>query len=123
MQSKLTLQIPFILLGRRDCIDPKLCKREWRYVVHETLREHCTHIPVRLWTLGDINTKFEVESRADWMIPPTPSTERSSTNGSDRLPGYSNTDGVPTIDEGIQLGDTVCACPMLLLTSLHTFFH
>ncbi|KAF1843795.1 uncharacterized protein K460DRAFT_397017 [Cucurbitaria berberidis CBS 394.84] len=119
MEPTLTLQIPFILLGRRDDVDPGLWNPDNSSIdlvrkVHEVLRQFCPEVPIQLNLSADIDTKDETRSRANWTIQPAPNAERPSSG-----PAHNSddTDGLLASDESVRLGDMVWAYPMLLQRS------
>jgi hypothetical protein len=103
MDPTLTLQLPLILLGRKELKDPDDWSAEERQtrplqVIHTTLRKFCPNVNVRL---GNSDEQFSQE--AVWILRPI------SSDGTRNLD-----DCQLSIYEKAKLGNNIWSCSMLL---------
>jgi hypothetical protein len=103
MDPTLTLQLPFILLGRKELKDPDDWSAEERrtwpvQVIHTTLRKFCPNVNVRLGNSDEQSAQEPV-----WVLRPMPSGRTRNLN-----------DCQLSIDEKAKLGNNIWSCPMLL---------
>jgi hypothetical protein len=99
MDPTLTLQLPFVLLGRKELSDPrKYMPKSERPIkcfqdVHKEFRKLCPEIELRL-----VASSEDATHDAAWRLLPSPQNE----------------DDVLNIDERAKLGKNVWTCPALL---------
>jgi hypothetical protein len=105
----LTLRIPFILLGRKDVMNPNDWAREERFTrpvrqIYEALRAFCVDVPLRFETGVDT-----AKGEEGWSIQTNTSLED----------GGGNDDGLSE-DERTKLGKGVWVCFLSLLYNIQT---
>jgi hypothetical protein len=137
MSSRLTLSIPFVLLGRRDVLNPTTTTTEPIKIVLQTLQQFCPTVLVHPWALDtgpeqtslfdqtnaatgsaspceaeDEWSYLTAEGKERWILRSAPHIDSSSSKTG--LQDWRKGDYHLTEGESKRLDSNVWACPILL---------